>query len=91
MAIAKRLEMEREAFLEQIRIDGVVVINRKKFILLGGGKNMSRTVSQAWLESWRDYIDDEDGDLNVLQSNSSVIVLYDDDAVAEGVQSLEAL
>ncbi len=44
MAVARRMEMERETLLEEIAISGAVAVDRKRFILLGGGRNMSRAV-----------------------------------------------
>jgi hypothetical protein len=76
MAIPKRLELERETFLENVDLYGVAVIDRKKFIRLGGGRNMSRAVVESWLESWRDYMDDSQASLHYIETYAEVLAVW---------------
>jgi len=85
------MEMERESLLEQVAIVGAVAIDRKKFILLGGGKNMSRAVTEAWLESWRDYVADDNGSLQFIETRLGLVLLWDKALVERGPKDLASL
>ncbi|WP_298697375.1 hypothetical protein [uncultured Brevundimonas sp.] len=91
MAVARRLEMERETLLEEIAVSGAVAIDRKKFIFLGGGRNMSRAVTEAWLESWREYVVDEKATLQFLETRLGLVLLWDKSGVERGPKDLAAL
>ena len=91
MAVARRMEMERETLLEEIAISGAVAVDRKRFILLGGGRNMSRAVTEAWLESWRDYAADEKASLQFMETKLGLVLLWDKSGVERGPKDLASL
>lgn len=91
MAVARRLEMERETLLEEVALSGAVAIDRKKFVLLGGGRNMSKAVTEAWLESWRDYLSDPSGSLQFMETRLGLVVLWDKSVVERGPKDLASL
>ncbi len=91
MAVARRLEMGRETLLEEIALSGAVAIDRKKFILLGGGKNMSKAVTEAWLESWQEYAADPSAKLQFMETRLGLVLLWDKSVVERGPKDLASL
>ena len=76
--------MERESVLETIKIDGVVTIQKKRFVFLGNGKNASKAVFKAWIESWRDYVDDDSADLSLIETKMGLMVIWENEFIETG-------
>ncbi len=67
--------MERESVLEMVRIDGAITIQKKRFVFLGNGKNMSKSVLRAWSESWDEYKEEDDGELWLMETTLGQMVI----------------
>jgi hypothetical protein len=74
MAKANRTAWEREQFFDDVYALGLVELPRHKFIYLADQTNMCPGALRAWLDHWREYIDDQNEDLQVLMVGEKVVL-----------------
>jgi hypothetical protein len=84
MARANRETWERESFLDDLRGEGIVQLNKHKFIYLAEQTNMCPSVLKVWQDHWREYIGDQNDDINILMVSNKVILWLEINTVKNG-------
>jgi hypothetical protein len=74
MAKANRTSWEREAIFDDVVGEGIAFVPKHKFVYLGDQSNMCPSVLRVWLEHWREYIDDQNDDLQYLRLGEKVVL-----------------
>jgi hypothetical protein len=77
MARANRQSWERESFLDDLYGVGITKLPRHKFVYLSGQTNMCQAVLKTWLDHWREYMEDQDEDVEILLVGESVVLWRD--------------
>ena len=84
MARANRETWERENFLDDLRGEGIVQLNKHKFIYLAGQTNMCPSVLKVWQDHWREYIGDQNDDINILMVSNKVVLWREENIAKNG-------
>jgi hypothetical protein len=64
----------RQAVFDDLFGQGIALVPRHKFIYLADQTNMCPSVLRTWLEHWRDYVDNQNDDLEYLLVGDSVVL-----------------
>lgn len=84
MVRANRETWERESFLDDLYGEGIVQLCKHKFIYLAGQTNMCLSVLRTWQEHWKEYIGDQNDDINILMVSNKVVLWRDVNVVKNG-------
>ena len=74
MAKTNRTSWEREGVFDDLMRLGVAVLPRHKFVALGDQANWAPSVLKIWLEHWRDFVEDQEEDFNIVQAGELVVM-----------------
>jgi hypothetical protein len=74
MAKANRTSWERESIFDDLFGAGISLIPKHKFVYLADQTNICPSVLRVWLEHWREYMDDQDEDLEIVMVMDSVVL-----------------
>jgi hypothetical protein len=69
-----RTAWERASYFDDLYHNGAVIVPRHKWIYLADQSNMCAAVDRAWLEHWRDYVDDQTATFRTVIAGSMVFL-----------------
>ena len=74
MAKANRTSWEREGYFDHAWGNGLVFLPRYKFVYLGDQEHWCPAALKTWLDHWREYANDLNADLEVLNVGEEVVL-----------------